>query len=351
MENYHGKIENLLDALDTFLDKERLSLNYPISCNEMMKRAGIDGIKALLRSNDADLPNVPKCTGMDKIASHMQNSDLVFVASPHHLGKPNLALNFAVNTTINHKMPVLFFTNSIGVDWLIGRLIAHMSMVDVARISPPSHLTDDNRSSIAAALLAIADMPLYFDYDKNDLTISEMAEKCRNIKQESGLGLVMIDYFQLIDSEDLLIDYLQSGKYHEAVDIDALYTDEGDFINEEFSRIEETEKARALKSLAVELDCPVIATVSTFVYKKDRTIRPKLADLREIGDIEQFADFIGFLYTDDEFNLFCSDDEGVVELIVAKHRNKVADIEKLHFQGKYARFENISHSKEEYSHV
>ena len=342
MKNYHGKIENLLDVLDTFLDKERCSLNYPISCNEMMNRAGIGGIKALLRSNGAALPNVPRCTGMDKITSHMQNGDLVFAASPHFLGKTNLALNFAVNAAMNHKMSVVFFTNDMSIGWLMGRLIAHMSMVDVARISPPSHLTDDNRNSIAAALLAIADMPLYFHYDKSDLTLSEITEKCRNIKQENGLGLVIVDYFQFIDSEDLLIEYLHSGKYHETVDTEALYTDEGDFINGEFSRIEETETARVLKALAVELNCPIIATVSTFVHKKERTIRPKLADLQEIGDIEQFADFIGFLHTDDEFNLFCSDDEGVVEFIVAKQRNRAADIEKLHFQGKYARFENLT---------
>ena len=254
-------------------------------------------------------------TGFDKIddiTSGLQNSDLIIIAGRPSMGKTAFALNIAQYTAIRLQIPVAIFSLEMAKEQLALRMLASEAKVDSQRLRK-GFLGEMDWPKLTTAAGNLSEAPIFID-DTPAITVLEMKAKARRLKAETGLGLIILDYLQL----------MRSGGYKESRE-------------QEISEI-----SRSLKALAKELRVPVIALSQLNRKVEDRTNRrPQMADLRESGAIEQDADLIAFIYRDEVYNKE-SNEKGIAEIIIGKQRNGALGTIELTFIGEHTRFENRS---------
>jgi replicative DNA helicase len=256
-------------------------------------------------------------TGFDKIddiTSGLQKSDLIIIAGRPSMGKTAFALNIAQYAALELGVPVAIFSLEMAKEQLATRMLAAEARVDSQRLRK-GFLGETDWPKLTTAAGRLSEAPIYID-DTPAITTIEMKAKSRRLKAENGLGLIILDYLQLMRGNS-----------------------SRDSREQEISEI-----SRSLKALAKELSVPVIALSQLNRKVEDRTSRrPQMADLRESGAIEQDADLIAFIYRDEVYNR--SDDnpeKGIAEIIIGKQRNGPTGTVKLAFQEKYTRFENLA---------
>ena len=260
-------------------------------------------------------------TGFDKLddlTSGLQNSDLIIIAGRPSMGKTAFALNIAQYAALEMGVPVAIFSLEMAREQLATRMLASEARVDSQRLRK-GFLGETDWPKLTTAAGRLSDAPIYID-DTPAITVIEMKAKSRRLKAEAGLGLIVLDYLQLMRG--------------------SVYKDSRE---QEISEI-----SRSLKALAKELSLPVIALSQLNRKVEDRTNRrPQMADLRESGAIEQDADVIAFIYRDEVYNRSEDNPEkGIAEIIIGKQRNGPTGIVKLAFQEKYTRFENLARADE-----
>ncbi|MBA2655648.1 MAG: replicative DNA helicase [Tatlockia sp.] len=253
-------------------------------------------------------------TDLDKLTSGLQPSDLVIVAGRPSMGKTTLVMNIAEHAAIQGDKPVLVFSMEMPSDSLAMRMMSSLGRIDQHNIRT-GKLTDEDWPRVTSAVHMLSEAQLFID-DTPALSPSEMRARSRRLAKEHGqLGLIVVDYLQL----------MQVPGY------------KGDNRTAEISEI-----SRSLKSLAKELEVPVVALSQlnrSLEQRQDK--RPVMSDLRESGAIEQDADLICFIYRDEVYNED-SNDKGVAELIIAKQRNGPIGRVRVAFLGKYTRFEDLA---------
>jgi replicative DNA helicase len=249
---------------------------------------------------------------LDNLTSGLQPSNLVVVAARPSFGKTSFALNIAQQAATEHGVPVAIFSLEMSKMELVQRLVCAEALVDVQKLRT-GNLSDQDWSRLATAVGRLADAPVYID-DTEAVTVLEIRAKARRLKQKHGLGLVIVDYLQLM-----------SGPRRS-----------------ENRQVEISEISRSLKILARELEVPVIAVSQLSRAVEARQDKhPMLADLRDSGAIEQDADLVIFIYRDEVYNPD-SPDKGTVEILLSKHRNGPVGRLKLTFLQNYTKFANYT---------
>ncbi len=245
---------------------------------------------------------------LDKKLSGFHKTDLILVAARPAMGKSAFSLNLAQNAAIKAGASVAIFSLEMSKEQLMLRMLASEAMVDLSKIQV-GNLNEEEWAKIANAMAPLSQAQIHFD-DTPGVTVAEMRSKCRRLKMEKGLDLVLIDYLQLMEGD---------GRTESR--------------QQEISSI-----SRNLKIMAKELDCPVIALSQLSRAPELRADhRPILSDLRESGAIEQDADLVMFLYRDEYYHPD-SDKKNIGEVIVAKHRHGETGAVDLLWLGQYQRF-------------
>lgn len=249
---------------------------------------------------------------LDRKTSGFQKSDLVMIAARPSMGKTALALNIAQRSAINGKSSVAIFSLEMANEQLTQRMLSMESKIDMQKIKTGS-LEDSDWQKIQMALDRLSETDIYID-DTAGISVMEMKNKCRRLKLDKGLDMIIIDYLQLMS-----LDHKTENRQQEISII-----------------------TRSLKQLARELDVPVIALSQLSRAPEQRTgnHRPILSDLRESGSIEQDADMVMFLYRDEYYNPE-TERPNVCEVIMAKHRNGETGTVELAWFGQYTRFEDV----------
>jgi len=250
-------------------------------------------------------------TDLDMKTAGLQNSDLILIAARPGMGKTAMALNIAQYAAVQKHVPVALFNLEMSKDQLVNRMLCSEVMVDSHKMRT-GKLDDEDWKKIARALGPLSEAPIYID-DTPGLTVMDIRAKCRRLKLEKRLGLVVIDYLQLMRGRGRAENRQQ----------------------------EVSEISRSLKILAKELNVPVVTMSQLSRGPESRTDhRPMLSDLRESGAIEQDADIVMFLYRDDYYNPD-SDKKNIAEVIIAKHRNGSTGTIYLKWFGQYTKFANL----------
>ncbi|WP_091772975.1 replicative DNA helicase [Piscibacillus halophilus] len=249
---------------------------------------------------------------LDHITSGFQKNDLIIIAARPSVGKTAFALNIAQNVAIHAQENCAIFSLEMGAEQLVMRMLCAEGNIDAQRLRTGS-LQEEDWGKLTMAMGSLSDAGIYID-DTPGVKISEIRSKCRRLKQESGLGMVLIDYLQLI---------------------------QGSGSSRENRQQEVSEISRQLKALARELEVPVIALsqLSRGVEQRQDK-RPIMSDIRESGSIEQDADIIGFLYRDDYYN-DDTEKENIIEIIIAKQRNGPIGTVELAFVKEYNKFVDL----------
>jgi replicative DNA helicase len=254
-------------------------------------------------------------TALDNILAGLQKSDLIILAARPSLGKSALALNFALNVAVNEKTPVGIFSLEMSKDQVVDRLISSISMVDLwkLRTGKLSGQGEDNDfTKIREAMAVLSEAPIYID-DAPSPTILQMKAMCRRLQASKGLGLVVVDYLQLVEPSNPDAPPVQQV----------------------------TEASRALKALARELNVPVLvlSQLSRAVEQRSPQI-PRLADLRQSGSIEQDADVVMFIYREDRYRPE-TDKKGIADILISKHRNGPVGQAEVYFDERTVTFKNL----------
>ena len=252
---------------------------------------------------------------LDNVLAGLQNSDLIILAARPSLGKSAFALNIASNIASESKIPVGVFSLEMSKDQLVERLLASQANVDSWRIRTgklQDVAGDNDFSRLQVAMGSLSEAPLYIN-DIGMANILQIRAMARRLQQDKGLGLLVIDYLQLMD---------HTNKYASPIQ-------------------QVTENSRALKMLAKELNIPILVLSQLSRAVEQRTPhRPMLSDLRESGAIEQDADVVMFIYREDKYNEN-SLEKNIAEIIVAKHRNGPTGAVKLYFDENRVSFRNL----------
>lgn len=268
-----------------------------------------------LYSQKMQITGVPSgFNDLDQQTTGFQNGELIIIGARPGMGKTAFCLNVAQNAAIKYKIPVAIFSLEMSKKQLAIRMLCSEARIDSNKIKKGA-LSKGDWPALTTAAGKLSEAPVFID-DSSSISVIEMKAKARRLKRDHGLGLVVIDYIQLMKGRG-------SAERRE----------------QEISEI-----SRSLKGLAKELDIPVIALsqLNRLVEQRKPPI-PNLADLRESGAIEQDADVILFLYRDEYYNRDKSDNKGIAEVHIAKQRNGISGIAvKLSFISKYTRFEDYS---------
>jgi replicative DNA helicase len=249
---------------------------------------------------------------LDRMTAGFQRNDLIIVGARPSVGKTAFALNIAQNVAIKTGENVAIFSLEMGAEQLVMRILCAEGNIDAQRLRTGS-LTDEDWAKLTMAMGSLSNAGIFID-DTPGVRISDIRSKCRRLKQEHGLGMILIDYLQLI---------LGSGR-------------SGENRQQEVSEI-----SRSLKQLARELQIPVIALsqLSRGVEQRQDK-RPMMSDIRESGSIEQDADIVAFLYRDDYYDKE-SENKNIIEIIIAKQRNGPTGTVQLAFVKEYNKFVNL----------
>ena len=258
---------------------------------------------------------------LDKITGGWQNSDLIILAARPAMGKTAFALSMAKNIAIDQKIPVAFFSLEMSNLQLVNRFISNVCEIPSDKIKS-GQLLPYEWGQLDYKISELYEKPLFID-DTPNLSVFELRTKARRLYREHHIGLIMIDYLQLMNASGMSYNSRQ----------------------EEVSTI-----SRSLKALAKELNIPIIALsqLNRSVEQRDSKSegkRPQLSDLRESGAIEQDADMVCFIHRPEYYHIYAdshgNDLHGKAEIIIAKHRNGAVGDVLLRFLGQYTRFENV----------
>ncbi|GMB09780.1 primary replicative DNA helicase [Thermolongibacillus altinsuensis] len=267
----------------------------------------------MLHNRKGEITGIP--TGfieLDRMTAGFQRSDFIIVAARPSVGKTAFALNIAQNVATKTGENVAIFSLEMGAQQLVMRMLCAEGNINAQNLRT-GKLTTEDWAKLTMAMGSLSNAGIYID-DTPNIRVSEIRAKCRRLKQEQGLGMVLIDYLQLIQG---------SGR------------------NRENRQQEVSEISRSLKALARELDVPVIALsqLSRSVEQRQDK-RPMMSDLRESGSIEQDADIVAFLYRDDYYDKD-SENKNIIEIIIAKQRNGPVGTVQLAFIKEYNKFVNL----------
>jgi replicative DNA helicase len=270
-----------------------------------------------LSRHESGTRGVPTGFGdLDNILSGLQKSDLILIAARPSLGKSALALDIARRVAINQKIPVALFSLEMSKDQVVDRLIASQAQVNLWRLRTgrlSSEGEENDFVKIQNALGTLAESPLFID-DTSSQNILQMRAMARRLQANQGLGLLIVDYLQLIEPRNSEAPLVQQV----------------------------TEISRSLKGLARELNVPVLALSQLSRAVEQRVPqRPRLSDLRESGGLEQDSDVVLFIYREDRYNPETTN-KNIAEIIVAKHRNGPVGSVKLYFDEKTVTFGDLA---------
>lgn len=274
----------------------------------------IDNIEKASKS-DSNITGI--ATGFadfDRKTSGLQNSDLVLIAARPSMGKTAFALNIAQYAAVRGKVPTAIFSLEMSKEQLANRLACSEALVDAQHVRT-GNLSTEEWFKLIHALGVLSDSPLYID-DTPGITPIELRSKCRKLKADMGLGLVVVDYLQLMNS---------GNRRDESVQQQVAFI------------------SKSLKAVARELDVPVVALSQLSRSCESRNDkRPMLSDLRDSGAIEQDADVVCFLYRDEYYNKEKSEKKNQAEVIIAKQRNGPTGTVELAWLGQYTKFGNLT---------
>lgn len=315
------------DDVDRFLDdaekiifqvseKKLRQSFYPVK--DIVKDA-FKAIETLYEKKEAVTGVATGFKDLDKMTCGLQPSDLIIIAGRPSMGKTAFALNIAEYAACERKTCVAVFSLEMSKEQLVQRMLCGAAKVDGSKLRG-GFLKESDWPKLTRAAGKLSEAPFYID-DTPALSVLEMRAKARRLKREQGLGMIVVDYLQLMRG-------LSSGESRER---------------------EISEISRGLKALAKELSVPVIALSQLNRSVESRTDkRPQLSDLRESGAIEQDADVIAFIYRDEVYNK-ATPDRGVAEIIIGKQRNGPIGTARLAFLHEYTRFEDLASMPEEYA--
>ncbi len=317
---------NETEEIDEILDLAERKI-FDLSQNKNTK--GYASIKDVLVESFAELERLYNQKGsitgvpsgfidLDNMTSGFHGSELIIIAARPAMGKSAFAINIATNAAVKNNVPVVIFNLEMSKEQIGNRILGSEAMVDSNKIRT-GQIEDSDWGKLATASGLLSDAPIYID-DTPGIKVMDIRTKCRKLKMEKKIGLIVIDYLQLIQGN----------------------SKRGGTREQEISEI-----SRSLKILAKELDVPVIALsqLSRSVESREDK-RPMLSDLRESGAIEQDADIVMFLYRDDYYNEDSSD-KNKAEVIVAKHRGGSTGTRKLLWMPSYTKFGNLSNQQYE----
>ena len=290
---------------------------------------GYTAIKDVLVSAFAELEKLSNQKGhvtgvstgfadLDYKTAGLHGSDLIILAARPAMGKSAFAINIATNAAVKSKVPAIIFNLEMSKEQVANRILCSEAMVDSNKLRT-GQIEDSDWMKLAEASGVLSEAPIYID-DTPGITMMEIRAKCRKLKMEKGLGLIVIDYLQLVQG---------SGKRNASRE-------------QEISEI-----SRALKILAKELSVPVIALsqLSRAAEQRKDGHRPMLSDLRESGAIEQDADIVMFLYREDYYDEN-TENKNVAEVILAKHRGGSTGTVHLAWLPNYTKFANLERRME-----
>lgn len=270
----------------------------------------VDRIDELHRSEGTITGVSSGYTEFDKMTAGLQPGDLVIVAGRPSMGKTTFAVNIAENAAIGSKVPTAIFSMEMPDQQLALRMISSLGRVDQTHLRT-GNFPDEDWSRINTAVQLMSEAPIFID-DTPGLSPTEIRARCRRLQREHDLGLVVVDYLQLMQVPG----------------------------NSENRATEISEISRSLKALAKEMECPVIALSQLNRSVEQRTDkRPVMSDLRESGAIEQDADLIIFIYREEVYNQD-TPRKGIADIAIAKQRNGPIGDFPLTFVGRYTKFEN-----------
>lgn len=265
----------------------------------------------ILHQSDGDITGIPSgYTEFDKLTAGLQQGELIVIAGRPSMGKTTLALNIAENAAIGSKVPTAIFSMEMPSQQLAFRMISSLGRVDQTHLRT-GRFPDEDWSRINTAVQLMSEAPIFID-DTPGLSPTEIRARSRRLQREHGLGLIVVDYLQLMA--------VPGSKENRATEI--------------------SEISRSLKALAKELSLPVIALSQLNRSVEQRTDkRPVMSDLRESGAIEQDADLILFIYREEVYNQD-TPRKGIADIAIAKQRNGPIGDFPLTFVGRYTKFEN-----------
>jgi replicative DNA helicase len=274
--------------------------------------ASLDHLEALYDRGDT-ITGVPSgYHDLDERLAGLQPSNLVIVGARPAMGKTSFALGVAAHASLEAQIPVLFFSLEMSHLEITQRLLCAEAQVDATRMRN-GRLLESDWPKISRAIGRLGEAPIFID-DNPNLTVMDIRAKARRLKSREGLGLVVVDYLQLMTGRN----------------------------SAENRQVEVSEISRGLKILARELSLPVLALSQlsrNLEMRADK--RPVLADLRESGSLEQDADVVMFIYRDEIYNTD-SQDRGIAEIIISKHRNGPTGATQLAFLPHHTRFANMA---------
>jgi replicative DNA helicase len=262
-------------------------------------------------------------TDLDNMLSGLQRSDLVILASRPSMGKSSLAMDFARHVAVRENLPVGLFSLEMSMDQVVDRLIASQSGVDLWKIRTgklSSRGDDNDFARIRDALGVLAEAPIYID-DAATANVLQMRAMARRLQADKGLGLLVVDYLQLVEPRTAQESMVQQI----------------------------SEISRSLKGLARELNVPVLAISQLSRAVEQRTPQiPRLSDLRDSGGLEQDADVVLFIYREDRYREE-SDRKNLADIIIAKHRNGPVGKIELYFNEQIASFSNLAREERDFN--
>ncbi len=286
------------------------------SSKELISKV-FDNLSKLAASNEVVTGVTTGYSRLDRLTAGLQPSDLIIVAGRPSMGKTAFAMCMAMNSAIRQGIPVCVYSLEMSREQIMQRMLGVYAKVDVSKLRRPSFLTDEDWARLYSAADTLGKAPIYVD-DTPSLSTLEVRARTRRLKSEKDVGLVIVDYLQLMRSNKRT-----------------------DSREQEISDI-----SRSLKALAKEVNVPVVALSQLSRKTEDRTEkRPMLSDLRESGAIEQDADVIMFVYRDDVYKYPKASErptQGVAEIIIGKQRNGPVGVAELAFIAPYTAFEELA---------
>ena len=310
-----GETTDLVDRAEQIVfDLSQSRVTSEFSHIEELLKDSFERITALYEAG-AEVTGTPSgFRDLDRLTSGFQPGNLIIVAARPSMGKSGLGLCMAANLAMRAEVPVAVFTLEMSKSEVTQRLMCSEAKVESQRLRT-GKLAADDWPRLTAACDRLAKAPIYVD-DTGSITMMEIRSKARRLKsREPGLGLIVVDYLQLMTSGASVENRVQ-----------------------EVSQI-----SRQLKVLARDLDVPILAMSQlSRAVEQRHDKRPILSDLRESGSIEQDADLVMFIYRDEYYNPEETDQQGIAEVHLAKHRNGPTDTVKLSFLKRYAKFADLA---------
>jgi len=310
-----GNVDNVIDFAESSIfeiseNKIKPSF-YPIG---KIIESNIDALEERQGNRSLVTGVATGFTKIDELTAGFQKSDLIILAGRPGMGKTALALNIAKNAAVDANIPVAIFSLEMSKEQLCMRMLSSEARIDSSRLRS-GFISQDDWIKITDAAGVLTHAPIFID-DSPNITAFEIRTKSRRLKMENDVGLVIIDYIQLMRGP----------------------------VSAERRDLEISEISRSLKALAKELDIPVVALSQLNRKLEERSDkRPQLADLRESGALEQDADIVAFIYRDELYNKDENNpNKGKAEIILAKQRNGPTGFAILTFLDTYTRFENYS---------